>query len=127
LRGERKARGIAPKWPDRIYIEGKAERPLQWDEFKWFASEFESPLWRAIASRGEGRAHCGMDCIEDYRLIAFLRKGEQLDRDVCDAASWSVIVGPSYESGKRMSRPVEIPDFARGRWKTTPPLGILTA
>jgi predicted dehydrogenase len=120
-------RGLAHKWPDRIYIEGKAAEPHEWDDFEKFAAEFEHPLWKAIASKGEGRGHGGMDYIEDYRLIYSLRKGEPLDQDVYDAAAWSAIVGASVKSVAGKGKPVEIPDFTRGKWKTNPPLGIIEA
>jgi predicted dehydrogenase len=120
-------RGLAHKWPDRIYIEGKAEKPHQWDDFEKFAAEFEHPLWKAIAAKGEGRGHGGMDYIEDYRLIQSLRRGEPLDQDVYDAAAWSAIVGASIRSVEAKGRPVDIPDFTRGKWKTNPPLGIIEA
>jgi predicted dehydrogenase len=120
-------KGLAHKWPDRIYVEGKADKPHQWDDFAKFAAEFEHPLWKAIASKGEGRGHGGMDYIEDYRLIQSLRKGEPLDQDVYDAAAWSAVVGASVKSVAGKGRPVEIPDFTRGKWKTNPPLGIVEA
>jgi len=120
-------KGIAHKWPDRIYIEGKAEKPHEWDDFGKFAAEFEHPIWKAIASKGEGRGHGGMDYIEDYRFIWSLRHGEPLDQDVYDAAAWSAIVGASCESVAKRGAPVEIPDFTRGKWKSNPPLGIITA
>ncbi|MCK7520314.1 MAG: hypothetical protein MZV64_22850 [Ignavibacteriales bacterium] len=82
-------KGLAHKWPDRVYVEGRADKPHQWDDFEKFAAEFEHPLWKAIASKGEGRGHGGMDYIEDYRLIQSLLKGEPLDQDVYDAAAWS--------------------------------------
>jgi len=118
-------KGIAQKWPDRIYIEGKADKPDEWDDFEKFAAEFEHPLWKAVASKGEGRGHGGMDYIEDYRLIQSLRKGAPLDQDVYDAAAWSAIVGASCQSVAGKGRPVAIPDFTRGLWKTNPPLGII--
>jgi hypothetical protein len=118
-------KGLAHKWPDRIYVEGKAAKPHQWDDFETFAAEFEHPLWKAIASKGEGRGHGGMDYIEDYRLIQSLRKGEPLDQDVYDAAAWSAIVGSSCESVAGKGRPIPIPDFTRGLWKKNPPLGII--
>jgi predicted dehydrogenase len=118
-------KGLAHKWPDRIYVEGKAAKPHQWDDFERFAAEFEHPLWKAIASKGEGRGHGGMDYIEDYRLIQSLRKGEPLDQDVYDAAAWSAIVGASCQSVAGKGRPAAIPDFTRGLWKTNPPLGII--
>jgi len=120
-------KGIAHKWPDRIYVEGKAAKPHQWDDFEKFAAEWEHPLWKAIAQRGEGRGHGGMDYIEDFRLIWSLRKGEPLDQDVYDAAAWSAIVEATCRSVAGKGRPVEIPDFTRGAWKTNPPLRIVTA
>jgi hypothetical protein len=121
------SKGLAHKWPDRIYLEGKAKQSHQWDDFEKFAAEHEHPLWKAIASRGEGRGHGGMDYIEDYRLIGSLRRGEPLDQDVYDAAAWSAIVGASCQSVAKRSAPVTIPDFTRGKWKTNPALGIVTA
>jgi hypothetical protein len=120
-------KGLAHKWPDRIYVEGRADKPHAWDDFEKFAAEFEHPLWKAIASKGEGRGHGGMDYIEDYRLIQSLLKGEPLDQDVYDAAAWSAVVGASVRSVEAKGRPVAIPDFTRGRWKTNPPLGIIEA
>jgi len=119
-------KGIAMKWPDRIYIEGKAKKPHEWDDFERFADEFEHPLWTAIAAKGEGRGHGGMDYIEDFRLIQSLRRGEPLDQDVYDAAAWSAIVEASCRSVAGKGQPVVIPDFTRGLWKTNPPLGIIT-
>ncbi len=119
-------KGLAHKWPDRLYVEGKAAKPHQWDDFAKFAAEFEHPLWKAIAAKGEGRGHGGMDYIEDYRLIQSLQKGEPLDQDVYDAAAWSAVVEASCRSVAAKGKPIEIPDFTRGRWKTTPPLGIIS-
>jgi len=118
-------KGVAHKWPDRVYIEGRAEKPHAWDDFDKFAAEFEHPLWKEIAAKGEGRGHGGMDYIEDWRLVQSLLKGEPLDQDVYDAAAWSAVVGASIRSVAGGGKPVAIPDFTRGRWKTTPPLGIV--
>ncbi|MCX6560917.1 MAG: Gfo/Idh/MocA family oxidoreductase [Candidatus Aminicenantes bacterium] len=120
-------KGLAHKWPDRVYVEGRAAKMHEWDDFEKFAAEFEHPLWKAIASKGEGRGHGGMDYIEDYRLIQSLRQGEPLDQDVYDAAAWSAVVEASCRSVAAKGKPVEIPDFTRGLWKTNPPLGIITA
>ena len=66
-----------------------------------------------------------MDYIEDYRLIKCLREGKPLDMTVYDAAALSAVVGLSVESVAKEGRPVKVPDFTRGRWQTTPPLGIV--
>jgi hypothetical protein len=44
---------------------------------------------------------------------------------VYDAAALSAVVDLSVRSVARDGRPVEVPDFTRGRWQTTPPLGIV--
>jgi Predicted dehydrogenases and related proteins len=119
-------KGVAQKWPDRVYVEGLAAESHAWDDFEKFAAEYEHPLWKALAAKGEGRGHGGMDYIEDYRLIQSLLKGEPLDQDVYDAAAWSAVVGASCGSVAAGSRPFEIPDFTRGKWKINPPLGIVT-
>jgi len=120
-------KGIAHKWPDRIYIEGRAAKPHQWDDFEKFAAEFEHPLWQALAQKGEGRGHGGMDFIEDYRLVWSLRKGEPTDQDVYDAAAWSAVIDLSCKSVAKRGKPVDFPDFTRGKWRTNPPLDIITA
>jgi hypothetical protein len=66
-----------------------------------------------------------MDYIEDYRLIECLRTGQPTDLNVYDAAAWSVVSALTEKSVARKSEPVPFPDFTRGRWPTTPPLGII--
>lgn len=117
-------KGIARKWPDRIHIEGKSPEH-QWEEFDKYADEYEHPLWKTLSKQGEGHGHGGMDFIEDYRLIQSLRTGTPMDMDVYDAAAWSVVTELSERSVANKSRPVDFPDFTRGKWKTNPPLGIV--
>ena len=67
-----------------------------------------------------------MDWLEDWRLINCLREGVPTDQNVYDAAAISV-VGPLTEASNAAgSRPVKVPDFTHGRWRTTEPLGIIT-
>lgn len=117
-------RGILQKWPDRIYVEGRSPQH-QWEDIEKYAEEFEHPLWKKLSQKGEGRGHGGMDFIEDYRLVQCLRTGSPMDINVYDAAAWSVVSALSEKSVAKNSEPVKFPDFTRGRWKTTPPLGII--
>jgi len=117
-------RGILQKWPDRIYIEGRSPKH-QWEDIEKYAEEFEHPLWKKLSEKGEGRGHGGMDFIEDYRLVQCLRTGQRTDMNVYDAAAWSAVSALSEKSVARNSEPVKFPDFTRGAWKTTPPLGII--
>ncbi len=117
-------KGILQKWPNRIYVEGKSPSH-QWEDIENYAEEFEHPLWKKLSQKGEGRGHGGMDFIEDYRLIQCLRTGSPMDINVYDAAAWSAVSALSERSVTRGSDPVKFPDFTRGAWKTTPPLGII--
>ena len=62
-----------------------------------------------------------------HRLIRALQTGTPPDMDVYDAATWSCITELSEQSVAEKSRPMDFPDFTRGRWKTTAPIGILGA
>ena len=118
--------GIVCKYPTPlVYVEGKSPSD-QWEDMEPYSKKYEHPVWTSLAQKSQGAGHGGMDYIEDYRLIESLRKGEPLDQDVYDAAAWSAIVEASCRSVARKGKPVDIPDFTRGRWKTNPPLGIIT-
>lgn len=117
-------KGILQKWPDRIYVEGRSPAH-RWEDIEAYAREFEHPLWKKLSQKGEGRGHGGMDFIEDYRLVQCLRNGTPMDMNVYDAAAWSAVSALSEKSVARNSEPVKFPDFTRGDWKNTPPLGII--
>ena len=88
---------------------------------------FDHPLWKDIAERAAGAGHGGMDYMEDYRLIKCLREGLPTDMNVYDAAALSSLVGLTVQSVSQKSRPVNVPDFTRGRWKSLPPLELVRA
>lgn len=116
--------GIFQGYPDRIYIENRSPND-EWESVEKYFTEYEHPLWKAKGDRARGAGHGGMDYIEDYRLIHCLRAGLPMDMDVYDAAAWSVVTPLSEKSVAAKSRPMDFPDFTRGRWKTNPPLGIV--
>jgi hypothetical protein len=117
-------KGIFQGYPNRVYIEGRG-REHQWQQASDLLAEFEHPLWKEIAEQAKGAGHGGMDYIEDYRLIKCLREGQPTDMNVYDAATLSAVVELSVRSVRRRSGAVDVPDFTRGRWKTTPPLDIV--
>jgi predicted dehydrogenase len=118
------SRGIFQGYPNRLYIEGRG-RSHQWQDAQEARAEFDHPLWREIEEQAQGAGHGGMDYIEDYRLIKCLREGTPTDMNVYDAAALSAIVELSVQSNARKARSVDVPDFTRGRWRTTPPLDIV--
>ncbi|MFC1502412.1 Gfo/Idh/MocA family protein [bacterium] len=119
-------KGIARKWPSRIYIEGRSPSH-RWEDIKEYYKEFDHPLWKELTNKSRGAGHGGMDFIEDYRLIKCLREGLPLDMDVYDAAAWSAVSELSERSVANRSRPMNFPDFTRGLWKNRKPLEIVYA
>jgi len=117
-------KGLFEGYPNRAYIEGRG-RADQWVDAQTLLPEFEHPLWKEIAAQAQGAGHGGMDYIEDYRLIKCLREGAPLDQTVYDAAALSAVVDLSVRSVAKGGQPVDVPDFSRGRWRTTPVLPIL--
>ncbi len=119
-------KGLFSGYPDRLHIEGRSPAH-QWEKAEDYYAEFEHPLWTKEGQRARGAGHGGMDYIEDYRLIQCLREGTPTDMDVYDGAAWSVVSELTERSVANRSRPMDFPDFTRGRWKTKPPLGIVGA
>lgn len=112
--------GVFSKWPSRVHIEGRSPSHA-WETLEKY-KEFEHPLWRTGVGEAAAGGHGGMDYLENYRLIECLRNGLPTDMDVYDAAAWSVISELTENSVARRSRPEDIPDFTRGRWRTRPPV-----
>jgi hypothetical protein len=117
-------KGLFQGYPNRVYIEGRG-REDQWQQAADVLAEFEHPLWKEMAAAASGAGHGGMDFIEDYRLIKCLREGKPTDMNVYDAAALSAVVHLSAQSVAKRSTAMEFPDFTKGRWQTTPPLGIV--
>ncbi len=65
------------------------------------------------------------DFMENYRLVEALRKGVATDYDVYDAAVWSAVSPLSEWSVANRSRPIDFPDFTRGKWMTAKPPVIM--
>lgn len=119
-------RGLFQGYPNRVYVEGTSESH-RWDDAEAWLEEYQHPLWREMEERSRGGGHGGMDYMEDYRLIKCLREGAPTDMNVYDAAALSAVTPLSEWSVANGSRPIEFPDFTRGRWRSWPPLGIVRA
>ncbi|MEK7381030.1 MAG: Gfo/Idh/MocA family oxidoreductase [Gemmatimonadota bacterium] len=118
-------KGLFQGYPDRVHVEGKSEEH-RWDEAAKWLPDYEHPLWKFEAATRSTEGHGGMDFLEDYRLIHCLRQGLPTDMSVYDAAALSAVSAASEASVANRSRPVDIPDFTRGRWQTLPPWEIVT-
>lgn len=91
-----------------------------------FYGKYDHPLYArlgALARKMGG--HGGMDFIMLCRMVECLRRGEPLDQNVYEGAFWSAVGPLSEKSVAEDGMPQVFPDFTRGDWKHTAPLGIV--
>ena len=124
-------KGIFADYPYRVGWEEKAGSGVhsffKAERAEEVKKEFMHPLWKQsgeMAKRLGG--HGGMDFLMVLRLAYCLQNGLPLDQNVYDLASWCCLCELSEKSVRRRSASMDVPDFTRGAWKTTPPLGDLT-
>jgi Oxidoreductase family, NAD-binding Rossmann fold len=125
-------RGLVRRFPEfLVCVEGKGHNH-QWQPGAKFLKDYEHPLWvQAIDQLKKEKgadanpAQITGDYLEDLRLMQALQTGVAPDFDVYDAATWSVVSALSEKSVADRSRPVDFPDFTRGKWKTNKPVRIL--
>lgn len=115
-------KGIYNDMMNTIYLDGRSPEAHRWEPADEYKKKYDHQLWKAQEENASGSGHGGGDYMLLYRLVKNLRAGTPLDIDVYDAAAWSVIVPLSEQSVGARSRPVDIPDFTRGKWKTRPPI-----
>lgn len=118
--------GLFQGYPNRVHVEGRSD-DHRWDEWTEWRDQYDHPIWRQLEEESAGAGHGGMDYIEDYQLIKALREGQPTDMNVYDAAMLSVICPLTEWSVENRSRPVDVPDFTRGRWAEWPRLEFLGA
>ena len=88
-----------------------------WHDFAPFQQEYDHWLWKKIGDDAENNGgHGGMDYVLQWRIIQQMRAGLVPDIDVYDSAAWCAPVPLSVQSLKNDGRPVDVPDFTRGRW-----------
>jgi predicted dehydrogenase len=126
-------RGIVRGFPEfKVCLEGK-DHNHHWEPGSKYRAEYEHPLWKQALEQaapdsgnaaGSSASITG-DFLEDSRLIHALQTGVAPDFDVYDAATWSAVTALSEKSVADRSRPIDFPDFTKGKWKTNPPVRIL--
>jgi predicted dehydrogenase len=119
-------KGSALKYPLPGKINFGGEEWLNQEQFSAFENNYMPPIIKKLGEMAKQvGGHGGMDFIMDWRTIDCLRNGLPLDIDVYDAALWSSIAPLSEWSVANESKPITIPDFTSGHWKTNEPVDIL--
>lgn len=122
-------KGTLAGYPPRAAIEGRGNYH-EWakdEEFKKLYAEFEHPLYKRMGELAvKMGGHGGMDFIMLFRMVECLRNGEPLDQNLYEGALWSAVRPLSAKSEANGGEPQKFPDFTRGHWRTTRPLGIVS-
>ncbi len=123
--------GTLTGFPTRVAGEkigdGNYHKWIQGGGMNAIYEKYEHPLWKRvgeIATKMGG--HGGMDYLMLYRMVECLRQGEPLDQNVYEGALWTAVSDLSELSIRAGGAPQLFPDFTRGDWKTTHPLGIIS-
>jgi len=121
--------GTLAGFPNRMAIEGVTKSYHEWaEEAAWeeIAAKYEHPLFKRMGEMAKKMGgHGGMDFLMLFRIIECLRNGEPLDQNVYEGCFWSSVGPLSEKSVAEDGAPQDFPDFTRGGWKTTKPLGII--
>ena len=126
-------KGILAGFPTRIALEGGVEGATEshheWayeDKMGAIYEKYDHPLYKRIGELATKMGgHGGMDFIMRYRIIECLREGMPLDQNLYEGCFWSAVSPLSEASVAQDGAPQEFPDFTRGEWKNTKPLGIV--
>ena len=121
-------RGTLAGFPTRVALDPEGQGAHGWiqgEDLGEVRARWDHPMYTRLAAAAEGGGHGGMDFIMMWRVITCLREGQPLDQNLYEGCAWSA-VGPLSEwSVANDGAPADFPDFTRGRWQDTAPLGIV--
>jgi len=118
-------KGSVLKYPQPGKVAIGHEDWLKPEEYDKMEKTWSPPIIKKMGEMAKQvGGHGGMDFLMDWRMIDCLRNGLPLDMDVYDAAAWSSVAPLSEWSVANNSKPIAIPDFTRGHWKTNTPVDI---
>ncbi len=113
-----------------IYLEGISPEEHSWEKADKYLKEYEHPLVknynppeRSRAVRGHG-GNVKQTPLVWHRLVEAIRNDRVPDWDVYDSVTSSAISPLTEMSVAGRSKPVDFPDFTRGKWETAPRLNF---
>ncbi len=125
-------KGILAGFPTRVALEGGVEgitdnhhRWVQGDKLEALYEKFDHPLYKRLNQKTKNSGHGGMDGMMVYRIVECLQNGLPLDQNLYEGCFWSAVSPLSEASVANGGWPQKFPDFTRGDWKKTMPLGIV--
>lgn len=122
-------KGTLAGFPNRMAVEGLTPSHHQWAEgeaFETIAAKYEHPLFKRMGELSQKMGgHGGMDFLMLFRMVECLRLGLPLDQNLYEGCFWSAVAPLSEKSVAEDGMPQDFPDFTRGGWRETRPLGIV--
>jgi predicted dehydrogenase len=111
-----------------ISLEQPGKLADQWEPFEPYQQKYAHPLWQALAAdAAKSAGHEGAEYLMFHDFLKAVRQKAPAPQNVYDAATWSAVVPLSIQSVARHGKPVEFPDFTRGKWKNNPPIPVYGA
>ena len=112
-----------------IYLDGVSPQEHRWESAGPWLEKYQHAMERDYnpPPRPSVRGHGGRERrtpLEWHRLVLALNEGRMPDWDVYDSVTSSAISALSEQSVASGSRPVQFPDFTRGKWKDRPRLDL---
>jgi predicted dehydrogenase len=121
--GEMLRRSNSDNWRrTKLFFEGSNRR---WQKADDYISKNEHPLWekygRNAMERKVNNWSGEYDYLMLYQLLFSIQQNINPPMDVYDAAAWSSIIELSGQSVANNSKPIDFPDFTKGKWKNRNP------
>lgn len=105
-----------------IYFQKTAKTPHEYDPIDSYIEKYDHPYWAESAKNAQNAGHGGMDYFIIREFVDCVRNKQPFKMDMYDAAMWSVLTPLSEKSLVQNSKPIPIPDFTRGKWKSRKPV-----
>lgn len=118
--------GSGGKSQGHIYFQKQMNHSHKWDDTAKWLTDYDHPLWKKYGAAAEGAGHGGMDFFVDHAFIECIKRGADFPLDVYDYATWYAITPLSEKSIMEGGALQNIPDFTRGKWKTSKQIFALT-
>jgi hypothetical protein len=121
--------GTLAGFPTRVALDPEGKGAHGWHQgadMSQYYEKYEHPLYTRVGEEAvKAGGHGGMDFIMLWRMVYCMRNGLPLDQNVYEGCAWSAVTPLSQWSVANGGMPAEFPDFTRGRWTETKPLGVV--
>lgn len=117
--------GIYSGTLDKLHLEGKSPSH-QWEDAGAYRDQYDHPSWKKYGETIMQFGHGGSDFLCMLDFVNAVRNRREVPIDIYDSVTWSVLMDLTQKSVEKKSRPVDIPDFTKGKWETRRPKPIET-